>query len=755
MNNVVDVEEIELEPHDPESSSVTDGAEISADAAKDRKTALETLSFASVVDQFEEKPESLPVDSLNLEDLLDLGSQELGISPAELVQDTSDTTNNDQSPATRETARSLVFKQDEAHLWSQDSIFELESALRAERKRVELDKQGAEYRKRLTAIPVHHKAKSCWTMGYFIDYAIHVNWLGRFIFALLVLLPPVNYGKDYFVAYLCWDHDHKSFFWATMLISTLSSRLLLMTYFDLESIRPKKFLLYLIPGSVCLDYKLEEWTDVAVWLICEMGFLLMTPFCIFFLLYLSFRRVLHIFQCVEQFDGSYTLAFNVIELLFETIPQFTLQLILYFKLQDNTVPTLILEIGIFICGLSLVKIPLTLIWNWSLILNNRLIFKRHHDSVVKAVKFHPTRDVLASGSWDRTVLFHAVLTGSMVKAKRVASCGSMQINCICFTRDGTKMAAGGHGLRIWDDMKRKFTLKLPTRKKGVSKRPRGAEISHISFSPDNRFVFCAEGPSVSIYDIESGELVQRPYCIEQNANQGPALGVISAMALSPTGKILLTSSTTDTDIYVWTIDNRVDVEGVNVHEKAHSQTINCLAFTRDSRYFLTGSSDNTVKIWNIEDPEEIKFVMKYSCDTEIISLAVGAMVESFEEHLDDETVKEFMSNVSNESMMGDGLKTFESSSYCAPPVFTPVEYLRIGRPILVTGGISTVTVYDLVNGEELAKWENIEGVVNSVDVSPYGEFVAFGTDRYEVGLRSLNEIIKVRAASKMEIVTRS
>ena len=33
MNNVVDVEEIELEPRDPESSSVTDRAEISADAA--------------------------------------------------------------------------------------------------------------------------------------------------------------------------------------------------------------------------------------------------------------------------------------------------------------------------------------------------------------------------------------------------------------------------------------------------------------------------------------------------------------------------------------------------------------------------------------------------------------------------------------------------------------------------------------------------------------------------------------------------
>ena len=66
-----------------------------------------------------------------------------------------------------------------------------------------------------------------------------------------------------------------------------------------------------------------------------------------------------------------------------------------------------------------------------------------------------------------------------------------------------------------------------------------------------------------------------------------------------------------------------------------------------------------------------------------------------------------------------------------------------------------MTVYDLVNGEQLAKWDNIEGVVNSVDVSPYGEFVAFGTDRYEVGLRSLSEIIKVRAQSKMEIVTRS
>merc|ERR1719403_418062 len=123
------------------------------------------------------------------------------------------------------------------------------------------------------------------------------------------------------------------------------------------------------------------------------------------------------------------------------------------------------------------------------------------------------------------------------------------------------------------------------------------------------------------------------------------------------------------------------------------------------------------------------------------------MVEPFEDSdiLNDENIREMLQNQNGDyelDTIDEMPITFESSSFCAPPVFTPAEYLRVGRAIMVAGGIGTVTVWDLVTGEELQKWENIEGVVNSVDVSPYGEFVAIGTDQYEVVLRSLSEILK-------------
>ena len=63
-----------------------------------------------------------------------------------------------------------------------------------------------------------------------------------------------------------------------------------------------------------------------------------------------------------------------------------------------------------------------------------------------------------------------------------------------------------------------------------------------------------------------------------------------------------------------------------------------------------------------------------------------------------------------------------------------------------------MTVWDLVTGEELQKWDDIDGNVNSVDVSPYGEFVAIGTSEYNVKLRTLDTIVKRERRSRMELM---
>eukprot|EP00494_Astrolonche_serrata_P032067 UN32336 len=311
---------------------------------------------------------------------------------------------------------------------------------------------------------------------------------------------------------------------------------------DLESIQAKRLLCYIVPGSVCLDFKPDDWKSLGVLLIWELCLLLFAPFVPLLLVYNAIIKSLSLFDLAE-FNGNHTLAFNIVELIFETTPQLILQCYLRFHDHDD-IPLYVIEYSILVCLMSLIKIPLMLIWNRSLI--KGLVFKRHHNSVVKSVKFHPTQDILASGSWDNTVLFHSVLKRSMLKAKRVAPCGSMKVNCIAFSEDGRLMAVGGHGLRIYDMNDKKFIKKLPKRDKTTSKRPRGAEMSHLMFDRTGKLLICGEGQVINVYNVELGDICNDIQVVNKEAR---GLGSISAMALSPSdSKILVTSITTSHDI---------------------------------------------------------------------------------------------------------------------------------------------------------------------------------------------------------------
>ena len=81
---------------------------------------------------------------------------------------------------------------------------------------------------------------------------------------------------------------------------------------------------YILPGSVALDFKLEEGADWAVWIVWELLLFVAAPFSPLLLLYHAIMKVMGI-AGVMHYEGEHTLAFNVAELGFETIPQLCVQ----------------------------------------------------------------------------------------------------------------------------------------------------------------------------------------------------------------------------------------------------------------------------------------------------------------------------------------------------------------------------------------------------------------------------------------------
>lgn len=594
---------------------------------------------------------------------------------------------------------------------------------------VSLQRMATQYTSRMQAIPSHHKQRACASCGYCIQYLVYVSWIGRFCFCIIGFLPFINYSKDLWICGTLWHHrdddnEHEMWFWITLSIFWASSRVLWMIKFDLESMRVNRLPFYILPGSVALDFKLEEGADWAVWIVWELLLFVAAPFSPLLLLYHAIMKVMGIVG-VMHYEGEHTLAFNVAELGFETIPQLCVQSYLHFK-YEHDVSTELLLVSIIICLLSLVKIPMLLIWNRSLI--HGLAFKRHHTSVVKTVRFHPQLDVLASGSWDMTVLTHSVLVGSVIKAKRVAPCGSMQVNCIDFNRDGTLMAVGGHGLRIYDTEIKQYIKKLPKRKNG--KRPRGDEMSHIRFTKDGRHLVCAEGTMIVVYDVEQGTKTQTN-CIDRDHDS------ICAMALSPDNEHILTATATGKSIYVWKVHNlqskeKFELEKFIKIDNAHMFTINCMEFTKDGQYFFTGSTDYHVKLWNFENPQEPMEMKRYKHQSGISCLSVGVM------QLTETEAKEL--EIQDELKL-TGEDSDPEQAYCTP-VMTTKEVVRMGKAIIVTGGDQTVTIWDLITGERINQFTDIEGMVTSVDCSPFGDNLAFCTDNKDVGMRPLSHSIE-------------
>ena len=81
---------------------------------------------------------------------------------------------------------------------------------------------------------------------------------------------------------------------------------------------------------------------------------------------------------------------------------------------------------------------------------------------------------------------------------------------------------------------------------------------------------------------------------------------VNALALTPDGKTVISGSS-DNTIKIWDLGMGTGTEKFTF--KGHSNSVNALALTPDGKNVISGSSDNTIKIWDLETGTE-KFTLK-------------------------------------------------------------------------------------------------------------------------------------------------
>ena len=250
-----------------------------------------------------------------------------------------------------------------------------------------------------------------------------------------------------------------------------------------------------------------------------------------------------------------------------------------------------------------------------------------HTDHVESVAYSPDGTKLVSGSRDTTVKLWEVATG-----KNIATLTDHpdRVSSVAFSPDGTKIASGADNgtVRLCDaDTGHLITMIRAPRGglyKSVAFSPDGALLAHtrenlgavdlwdvsagkvaatitghharffsLAFSPDGtKLAATVSNEEVKLWDVSTGKTLDPP---TRNADwtrsdRYSKDGSILATVLYPT-RIILTNVSTGEDICI--------LAG------GHTDAINSVAFSPDGTRLASGSSDNTVRLWDVSTETSI------------------------------------------------------------------------------------------------------------------------------------------------------
>lgn len=231
------------------------------------------------------------------------------------------------------------------------------------------------------------------------------------------------------------------------------------------------------------------------------------------------------------------------------------------------------------------------------------ILKGHSDAI-KAITFNHDGNILASGSFDSTIILWDTKTGDEIKK---LSGHRNRVYSISFSPDDKMLASGSHDSTIilWD---------VTTGDKIKTLSGHSAPVSSVAFSPDGQILASGSiDKTVILWDVVTGDKIK---------TLGEHSGIVESIAFSPDGKMLAVGSDT---ITVWDV-----VTGNKKYTfKDHSKSIASLVFSPDGRILASGSWDNTIILWDTITFKKIKKLGSHSAPVSSVAFSPdGKMLAS-------------------------------------------------------------------------------------------------------------------------------
>lgn len=211
-------------------------------------------------------------------------------------------------------------------------------------------------------------------------------------------------------------------------------------------------------------------------------------------------------------------------------------------------------------------------------------FERHQ-GLVRRVLFSPNGLLVATAGEDNTARLWDVATGQEALQEPLRH--DNWVYGLAFSPDGRRLATASYDntAAIWDIVsgQRVFTLTGHTN-----------DVNDVAYSPDGSLIATASfDNSVRLWNASSGQPIRDP--LEYNDD-------VTGLAFSPDGETLVTVGVEGAWVLaVPSYEKLFELEG-------HNKWVRDVAFSSDGKHVVTGSYDNTIRIWDTASRALVKTI---------------------------------------------------------------------------------------------------------------------------------------------------
>lgn len=312
-----------------------------------------------------------------------------------------------------------------------------------------------------------------------------------------------------------------------------------------------------------------------------------------------------------------------------------------------------------------------------------------------------------------------------------------------FSPDGKTLAVGKYQwVEIWD---------LGTQRVIYTYEPHVGEVRSLTFSSDGSALYTSSGLAsrngeIRVWDVSSEELIKS---FEIHGD------TIESISLSPRNTTLITASM---DEYSAVIDlTRLEDTDFSIDTQVskwltqHVGRVLSTLYHPEGTYFVTGSEDKTVKVW---DPITCTVLVNLDAnDDAVYSLAYSAEEDVIVSGSADNTVRTWrvtpagdgdQGAVGRSSQMTGALvreyNGHQGAVYSVDSGVIPLRSANNRMTLIASGSADTsVIIWSLRSGNRYETFDESTDAVYAVRFSPDGEFVATGGRDGKVRLYNLRK----------------